>query len=665
MNSTLSTFKNAFAQIPDGTITLAQLGEDIRTGRWRKQVEWLRAMPDEKYQLEKRKLPAVTLSAALKTRDANLPIEDRLISHSGLLQIDIDKVADLDELRSKINRDPHTLMSFTSPSGCGLKIVCRIDGTRHAESFLAAERYYRDRYGLQVDRSVKDIGRICFVSFDPNIFVNQSAVPFEILDEPKPAPQSQNQGHRSDFGGRACDQAQRMIADAVDGQKHAALFKAAFLLGGYVAGGMLSENEARAVLLAAIEGKPNVRDKRGALKTIDDGLKAGQKEPIGREQLERERMEWEKKRKQEPKKEAKPEKGSKEPKKEARESRESCGSGDEARGKQEGPNWEAINDEEEERAVRGLTGPIRKWIMESRGSFTTADIDREFCLNTRTEKNRRSRVLHDLLYKEKKILKDFNNRRGVWHVVEDSPEWVDLDTESTSSFPLQLPLGLDNMVSLPPKSIVVIGGQTNAGKTALMLDIAALNVQQHTGKMVYMFSEMGHGEFKKRLRDRSDVPYEQWKGMRSLEGLRDYGGIVNRHNPDGISFVDYLEEVDGEYSKLASQIRRVYDCLRDGVCVIGLQKNSNNTYAKGGEGTAEKARLYLTMDLLLQIDGGSIASIKVLKAKAYPGRNPNGLEIHAKVNGRGLTPLMKQWERMDSKRRDSLVAQYQLAFSKG
>jgi hypothetical protein len=324
--------------------------------------------------------------------------------------------------------------------------------------------------------------------------------------------------------------------------------------------------------------------------------------------------------------------------------------------------------------TRFLTGEIRKWIMESRGSFTTTDVDREFCLTTRAQKNLRSRVLSDLLYRDKERSKDLDLSRGIiskdkhvrgrYHILEANPEWLNIEAHSTDSFPLALPLGLSDLVNLPAKSIVVLAGSTNSGKTALALDIAAKNLDRHKGNLLYLYSEMGSCELVKRLKTRNDVPFESWKSAKFLERTTDFGGVITAHNPNGISIIDFLEEPDGEYYKLASQIRRVYDCLESGIAIVCLQKNSAQTYGKGGEGTAEKARLYLVLDRLLEFDSGLIASIRILKAKDYVSRNPNGLEIHCKVNGHGLFPLMKQWERMDSRRRDSLVAQYQLAFGK-
>ena len=71
----------------------------------------------------------------------------------------------------------------------------------------------------------------------------------------------------------------QIVRNAVDGEKHGALNKAAYLLGGYVASGVVDENAARAALRDAIASKANVADIDAAYRTIDDGLTAGQSAP--------------------------------------------------------------------------------------------------------------------------------------------------------------------------------------------------------------------------------------------------------------------------------------------------------------------------------------------------------------------------------------------------
>jgi hypothetical protein len=69
-----------------------------------------------------------------------------------------------------------------------------------------------------------------------------------------------------------------MIETAELGMRHHTRLKAARLLGGYVASGLLSEDQAYGALAHALVGHTDDRER--ALKTVVDGLKYGQAHPI-------------------------------------------------------------------------------------------------------------------------------------------------------------------------------------------------------------------------------------------------------------------------------------------------------------------------------------------------------------------------------------------------
>ena len=74
--------------------------------------------------------------------------------------------------------------------------------------------------------------------------------------------------------------AEDSITNSVDGEKHFILCKTAFLLGGYVGGNIISENEARNCLRDAISRKNSVRNLNSAFVTIDKCLDSGKQKPI-------------------------------------------------------------------------------------------------------------------------------------------------------------------------------------------------------------------------------------------------------------------------------------------------------------------------------------------------------------------------------------------------
>jgi hypothetical protein len=81
-----------------------------------------------------------------------------------------------------------------------------------------------------------------------------------------------------------------MIQTADLGTRHHNRLKAARLLGGYVAGGLLSDDQAYGALSQALVGHTD--DLPRSLKTVEDGLAYGRAHPITLEELEAERRRW-------------------------------------------------------------------------------------------------------------------------------------------------------------------------------------------------------------------------------------------------------------------------------------------------------------------------------------------------------------------------------------
>lgn len=112
-----------------------------------------------------------TFSGTFTTRT-----DKALINHSGLLCIDFDHVQNLDLFRSQLLQDEYfeTQMLFRSPSGDGLKWVIEIDISQisHADYLRAVGNYIFQTYGVEIDKSGKDISRACFLPHDPNCFIN-------------------------------------------------------------------------------------------------------------------------------------------------------------------------------------------------------------------------------------------------------------------------------------------------------------------------------------------------------------------------------------------------------------------------------------------------------------------------------------------------------------
>lgn len=172
----VSLYQNSFDRVGI-TSNLCEIMDGIKSGKWEEQVKLVRGAKDKKARDGlKQKLPAFTPSGLFSGRNVN-----GLQRHSGRIAIDFDLQdnpaleTSLSQVRETLENDRHSEYVSLSVSGQGLFVITKIDGSRHAESFAYLERYYKETFDLVIDKSCKDISRLRFVSFDPDLFHNENA----------------------------------------------------------------------------------------------------------------------------------------------------------------------------------------------------------------------------------------------------------------------------------------------------------------------------------------------------------------------------------------------------------------------------------------------------------------------------------------------------------
>ena len=128
----------------------------------------------------KSKLPAFTVSATFnKSRKP-----EHLDNYSSVIHLDYDKVDNLSQVKESLCKIKYTYCVFVSPSGNGLKVFVRVDSKseNHKEAFNALREYYDSIVGVDSDKSVKDVTRLCFISYDPNLYINSKAPMFNFYN---------------------------------------------------------------------------------------------------------------------------------------------------------------------------------------------------------------------------------------------------------------------------------------------------------------------------------------------------------------------------------------------------------------------------------------------------------------------------------------------------
>jgi hypothetical protein len=134
----------------------------------------------------KKELPGVTFSGRFSERAG-----DKLIEHSGCLSADLDSLgSQLPEIRKKLQASPYVSAMFLSPTAGGLKVIVRVpaDHLKHEGSFRAVQKHFRELCGVEIDESGKDVSRLCFMSYDSNLYENRHAIEIAPLPEKPKAP---------------------------------------------------------------------------------------------------------------------------------------------------------------------------------------------------------------------------------------------------------------------------------------------------------------------------------------------------------------------------------------------------------------------------------------------------------------------------------------------
>jgi hypothetical protein len=176
----VTIFKN-FNEVVEHKTILTIL-EEIKTGKYKPGIIYLRKSLAEKkeeaYNKAKKSLPAFTPSGKfIGGRKLEF-----LADYSSCIILDIDKLtaSELQNAKNLAAQSEFTYACFISPSGNGLKILVKIDTskTEHKETFLKVQAHYETILKLEIDKSGKDVTRLCFYSWDENLYLNENASVF-------------------------------------------------------------------------------------------------------------------------------------------------------------------------------------------------------------------------------------------------------------------------------------------------------------------------------------------------------------------------------------------------------------------------------------------------------------------------------------------------------
>jgi hypothetical protein len=207
---------------------------------------------------------------------------------------------------------------------------------------------------------------------------------------------------------------------------------------------------------------------------------------------------------------------------------------------------------------------------------------------------------------------------------------------SVGILPVKWPLSIEEYVNLFPGNLAVVAGATNSGKTALLLNVVYLNHQTFPMPIYYFCSEMGDVELKERLEQFDGMAIEEWN-FKAIDRSTDFADVIV---PDCLNIVDYLELTEDLWA-VNTHLTAIARKHGNGLSIVALQKKEGQKWGRGQEFSAEKSKLYLSMDK---------GKLTIVKGKSWANKsvNPNGLFVRFNINKGCQIEMTQEWTNGDA-----------------
>lgn len=259
---------------------------------------------------------------------------------------------------------------------------------------------------------------------------------------------------------------------------------------------------------------------------------------------------------------------------------------------------------------------IEEWIKNTTGDFHLKDILTQLDLGIEDYGRLREAVSTAC---KRGIAKSLGRRDGWYRAIDKEYDILNFKGKNPSGyFDIEYPFGLEEYVKTPRRSVAVVGGSVDAGKSAFAHNLIALNYGKY--KIILFDSENSDAEIEERLSKHKG--YMDWPDDLVRSRSDDYEDVIE---PDALNIIDYLEAPENLW-EIRRPLRRIRDKLGQGIAVIMLQKPEGRDLPYGKDWAKQLARVVLAME------GGMI---KILKGKSWAQKdvNPVGLRWSFKLVG--------------------------------
>ena len=180
----LSYFKNVTTQTKERDNTLMEYTGLVRNGgSYLNHINAARSEfqsngKTDLYKQLKNKLPLVTASCTTTAEGRSMKHIEKANGYI-VLDIDFDSVSGFNqEIYDNVKNDSYTAIAHKSVSGVGFCVFVKINPLKFLESFRGLEKHYAETFHLEIDKSCKNVNRLRYMSYDPEIHLNEFASKF-------------------------------------------------------------------------------------------------------------------------------------------------------------------------------------------------------------------------------------------------------------------------------------------------------------------------------------------------------------------------------------------------------------------------------------------------------------------------------------------------------
>ena len=268
---------------------------------------------------------------------------------------------------------------------------------------------------------------------------------------------------------------------------------------------------------------------------------------------------------------------------------------------------------------RNIAAEAREWALATTGHWETIRGQTELQLTTKRHRLAANAEWQRMAKSGE--IRRYGDKRGSYYTPDAECEPEDWKNAPTGTVKIWLPFELDKMMEIPPGSILLFAGSQDAGKSALMMNIARWNM--HQWKVNYFSSELNASSFKNRMLKFPGITLD----MFNIQFYQRSSNLVDVIKPGegNLNIIDYLE-IHDQFYLVSKHLAEIHDRLDGAIAVVALQKDPKALYGRGGSFTQEKPILSVSVDR-------GFATISKFKGE-WNGNNPNGKQYRFKiVNG--------------------------------